>query len=61
MPVLRCSPSSTISSISPRSRRGKLDIENVTFEMDSVMNNISTMVAQKIQDKETRASVQYFA
>ena len=30
---------------------GKLDIENVTFELDSVMNNISTMVAQKIQDK----------
>lgn len=31
---------------------GKLDIENVTFEIDSVMNNISTMVAQKIQDKD---------
>jgi two-component system, sensor histidine kinase and response regulator len=31
---------------------GKLDIENVTFEVDSVMNNISTMVAQKIQDKD---------
>ncbi|MGA8324428.1 MAG: response regulator [Xanthobacteraceae bacterium] len=30
---------------------GKLDIENVAFEIDSVMNNISTMVAQKIQDK----------
>ena len=30
---------------------GKLDIENVAFEVDSVMNNISTMVAQKIQDK----------
>jgi two-component system sensor histidine kinase/response regulator len=30
---------------------GKLDIENVSFEIDSVMNNISTMVAQKIQDK----------
>jgi two-component system sensor histidine kinase/response regulator len=30
---------------------GKLDIENVAFEFDSVMNNISTMVAQKIQDK----------
>jgi two-component system sensor histidine kinase/response regulator len=30
---------------------GKLDIENVTFEIDSVMSNISTMVAQKIQDK----------
>jgi two-component system sensor histidine kinase/response regulator len=30
---------------------GRLDIENVTFEFDSVMNNISTMVAQKIQDK----------
>jgi two-component system, sensor histidine kinase and response regulator len=30
---------------------GRLDIENVTFELDSVMNNISTMVAQKIQDK----------
>ena len=27
---------------------GRLDIENVTFELDSVMNNISTMVAQKI-------------
>jgi two-component system sensor histidine kinase/response regulator len=31
---------------------GKLNIENVTFEIDSVMSNISTMVAQKIQDKE---------
>jgi two-component system, sensor histidine kinase and response regulator len=31
---------------------GKLDIENVSFEIDSVMNNISTMVAQKIQDKD---------
>jgi two-component system, sensor histidine kinase and response regulator len=31
---------------------GKLDIENVTFEIDSVMSNISTMVAQKIQDKD---------
>ena len=30
---------------------GKLDIENVAFEVDSLMNNISTMVAQKIQDK----------
>jgi signal transduction histidine kinase len=30
---------------------GKLDIENVAFQFDSVMNNISTMVAQKIQDK----------
>src|SRR3984893_3104403 len=30
---------------------GRLDIENVNFELDSVMNNISTMVAQKIQDK----------
>jgi two-component system, sensor histidine kinase and response regulator len=30
---------------------GRLDIENVTFELDSVMNNISTMVAQKIHDK----------
>jgi two-component system sensor histidine kinase/response regulator len=30
---------------------GRLDIENVTFEIDTVMNNISTMVAQKIQDK----------
>ena len=30
---------------------GKLDVENVAFELDSVMNNISTMVAQKIQDK----------
>jgi signal transduction histidine kinase/DNA-binding response OmpR family regulator len=30
---------------------GKLDVENVTFEVDSLMNNISTMVAQKIQDK----------
>jgi two-component system sensor histidine kinase/response regulator len=30
---------------------GKLDIENVAFEVDSVMSNISTMVAQKIQDK----------
>jgi two-component system, sensor histidine kinase and response regulator len=31
---------------------GKLDVENVTFEIDSVMSNISTMVAQKIQDKD---------
>jgi two-component system, sensor histidine kinase and response regulator len=31
---------------------GKLDIENVTFEIDSVMSNISTMVAQKIHDKD---------
>jgi two-component system, sensor histidine kinase and response regulator len=31
---------------------GRLDIENVNFEIDSVMNNISTMVAQKIQDKD---------
>jgi two-component system, sensor histidine kinase and response regulator len=31
---------------------GKLDIENVIFEVDSVMSNISTMVAQKIQDKD---------
>jgi two-component system sensor histidine kinase/response regulator len=31
---------------------GKLDIENVTFEIDSVMSNISTMVSQKIQDKD---------
>jgi two-component system, sensor histidine kinase and response regulator len=31
---------------------GKLDIEHVSFEIDSVMNNISTMVAQKIQDKD---------
>jgi two-component system sensor histidine kinase/response regulator len=31
---------------------GKLNIENVTFEIDSVMSNISTMVAQKIQDKD---------
>jgi len=31
---------------------GKLDIEDVTFEIDSVMSNISTMVAQKIQDKD---------
>src|SRR5450755_4594508 len=30
---------------------GKLDVENVAFEVDSLMNNISTMVAQKIQDK----------
>jgi len=30
---------------------GRLDIENVNFELDSVMNNISTVVAQKIQDK----------
>jgi two-component system, sensor histidine kinase and response regulator len=30
---------------------GRLDIENVAFELDSVMNNISTMVAQKIQDR----------
>jgi len=30
---------------------GRLDIENVTFELDSVMNNISTVVAQKIHDK----------
>jgi two-component system sensor histidine kinase/response regulator len=30
---------------------GRLDIENVTFELDSVMSNISTVVAQKIQDK----------
>ena len=30
---------------------GKLNIENVAFEVDSVMNNVSTMVAQKIQDK----------
>ncbi|SHH44518.1 response regulator [Bradyrhizobium erythrophlei] len=30
---------------------GKLDIENVAVEVDSLMNNISTMVAQKIQDK----------
>ena len=31
---------------------GKLDVESVTFEIDSVMSNISTMVAQKIQDKD---------
>ena len=31
---------------------GKLDVENVSFEIDSVMSNISTMVAQKIQDKD---------
>ena len=30
---------------------GRLDIENVTFELNSVMDNISTVVAQKIQDK----------
>jgi two-component system sensor histidine kinase/response regulator len=30
---------------------GRLDIEDVTFELDSVMSSISTMVAQKIQDK----------
>jgi signal transduction histidine kinase/DNA-binding response OmpR family regulator len=30
---------------------GKLDVENVPFEVDALMNNISTMVAQKIQDK----------
>ena len=30
---------------------GKLDVENVAFEVDSLMNNISTMVAQKIHDK----------
>ena len=30
---------------------GRLNIENVAFEVDSVMNNVSTMVAQKIQDK----------
>jgi two-component system sensor histidine kinase/response regulator len=31
---------------------GKLSVENVSFEIDSVMNNIATMVAQKIQDKD---------
>jgi two-component system, sensor histidine kinase and response regulator len=31
---------------------GKLDIENVSFEIDSVMNNISVMVAEKVQDKD---------
>jgi two-component system sensor histidine kinase/response regulator len=31
---------------------GKLDIENATFEVDSLMNNISTMIAQKVHDKE---------
>jgi two-component system, sensor histidine kinase and response regulator len=31
---------------------GKLNIENVTFEIDLVMSNVSTMVAQKIQDKD---------
>jgi two-component system, sensor histidine kinase and response regulator len=31
---------------------GKLDIENVIFEVDSVTSNISTMVSQKIQDKD---------
>jgi two-component system sensor histidine kinase/response regulator len=30
---------------------GKLDIENVPFEVDSMMNNISTVVAQKIHDQ----------
>ena len=30
---------------------GKLDMEHVSFEMDSVMANISTMVAQKVHDK----------
>ena len=30
---------------------GKLDVESVAFEVDSVMSNISTMVAQRIQDK----------
>ena len=30
---------------------GRLDIENVAFEVDAVMNNVSTMVAQKIHDK----------
>ena len=30
---------------------GKLDVENVAFEVNSLTNNISTMVAQKIQDK----------
>jgi two-component system sensor histidine kinase/response regulator len=30
---------------------GKLEVENVAFEIDSVMNNVSTIVAQKIHDK----------
>jgi two-component system sensor histidine kinase/response regulator len=30
---------------------GRLDIENVAFEVDSLMNNVSTVVAQKIQDR----------
>jgi len=30
---------------------GRLDIENVAFEVDALMNNILTMVAQRIQDK----------
>ena len=30
---------------------GRLDIENVAVEVDAVMNNVSTMVAQKIHDK----------
>jgi two-component system sensor histidine kinase/response regulator len=30
---------------------GRLDIENVSFEVDALMSNISTMVAQRIQDK----------
>jgi len=30
---------------------GKLDVENVTFEIDALMTNVSTVVAQKIQDK----------
>jgi two-component system, sensor histidine kinase and response regulator len=30
---------------------GRLDMENVGFELDTVMNNISTVIAQKIQDK----------
>ena len=40
-----------ILDVPPKSGGRKLNIENVAFEMDSVMNNISTMVAQKIQDK----------
>jgi two-component system sensor histidine kinase/response regulator len=30
---------------------GKLDIEHVPFEMDAVMANVSTIVAQKVHDK----------
>ena len=36
---------------------GKLQIENIEFAVDTVLNNVATVIAQKVAGKEYRVSV----